>query len=277
MGPANADRRSRQSLTAAYAQVARPRGLGQSEHVRIAVLTDVHGNGHALEAVLPDLARQAVDTVVFGGDAALFGSRPRECWERISAEGWPCVQGNTDRYIVDLSSKLATLGTEEAGFARFLQDNAAWTRDALGETAVREMDAMESEVRLDSPGGAVQVVHGVAGNDELGLLRDDSDNQISGKIGDMNSTVLVCAHTHTAFVRHVGEALIVNCGSVGRTHDGIPGIASYAVLDDGSGRWSAAIRRVPYDHLAAHAETLTLGVPIDDDFARTLLNGLQPR
>ena len=82
--------------------------------MRIAVVTDIHGNRHALFAVLADLRRVGVDEVVFGGDAALFGSRPRECWERVQDLSWRCVQGNTDRYIVNLPSKLAALDDPRA-------------------------------------------------------------------------------------------------------------------------------------------------------------------
>ena len=244
--------------------------------MQIAILTDIHGNQHALEAVLKDLAHQPVDFVVFGGDVALFGSRPSECWELVRSKGWPCVQGNTDRYILDLPTKLEELGAAESAFGKFLAENVAWARSQIGPEEARYLGAMETEVCIDSSAGRVHVVHGVPGNDEVGIKPSDDDGKIEATLSHIEATVLVCAHTHTAFVRHVGRALVVNCGSIGRTHDGIPGIATYALLDDGGNRWSASIRRIPYNHLEAHAEIYTRGVPLTNAFANTLLTGLQP-
>ncbi len=244
--------------------------------MRTAVVTDVHGNLHAFEAVLRDIDRVAPDTVVFGGDVALFGAHPRECWERVRDLGWPTVQGNTDRYINDLEGKLGSLGPDEASFASHLERNVGWTRDALGEALTHALGEMGTSVRLDSAAGTILVVHAVPGNDEVGLFRDDDDGAIAQKLGEPDTAVIACGHTHTAFVRHVGDALVVNCGSVGRSHDGQPGLATYAVLDDSAGRWSATVRRVPYDHQAAHRDLSRLGVPLSDAMAATLITAVSP-
>ena len=244
--------------------------------MRAAVVTDIHGNLYAFEAVLRDIDRVAPDTVVFGGDAALFGAHPRECWERVRDLGWPAVQGNTDRYINDLEGKLESLGPDEASFARYLERIVGWTRDALGAALTGALGEMGTSVRLDSGAGAILVVHGVPGNDEVGLFRNDDDGAIARKLGESDAAVIACGHTHMAFVRHVSDALVVNCGSVGRSHDGQPGLATYAVLDDSTGLWSATIRRVPYDHQAAYREVARLGVPVSDAMANTLTTALAP-
>ena len=239
--------------------------------MRVAVLTDVHGNQQAFEAVLSDLEGRVADAVILGGDIALFGANPRECWEGVRALGWRTVQGNTDRYIADLAGKLAALGPDQAEFAEYLRQNVAWARAQLGDMLADALGELAASVRVDSTAGSLLVVHGVPGNDEGGLARDDSDDALAAKLGQNEAAVVVCGHTHTAFVRHVGEALVVNCGSVGRSHDRQPGQATYAVLDDSSGRWSAAIRRVPYNHQAAHRAVRERGVPLTEDFAATLL------
>lgn len=244
--------------------------------MRVAVLTDVHGNRQAFEAALADLDRQTADAVIFGGDVSLFGAHPRECWERVRELGWRSVQGNTDRYIADLEDKLATLGPDQSGFAEFLRRNVAWARSELGDDLADALGEMTTSVRVDSAAGSLLVVHGVLGNDEVGLAPDDPDDAMATRLGDNEAAAVVCGHTHTAFVRHVGDALVVNCGSVGRSHDRQPGQATYAVLDDSSGRWSAAIRRVPYDHRAAHRAVRERGVPLPEVFAATLLTAVAP-
>jgi len=67
--------------------------------MRIAIVSDVHGNLIALEAVLEDLERQRPDLVVHGGDLAFNGPRPAECVERIRQLGWPGVRGNMDEAL----------------------------------------------------------------------------------------------------------------------------------------------------------------------------------
>ena len=230
----------------------------------MAVVTDIHGNRPALFAVLADLRRVGADEVVFGGDAALFGSRPRECWERVLDLGWRCVQGNTDRYIADLPSKLATLGNSDGAHARFLRDNVAWAAERLGPALVRKMGAMARQVRIQSGAGTLLVVHGSPGDDETGWSRDDDEETVTHVIGPTEAAAVVSGHTHTAMVRHVGSTLAMNCGAVGRSHDGQPGLATYALLDDAGGRWSADLRRVDYDHRGAYAEVKAFGVPIPE-------------
>ena len=244
--------------------------------MRLAIVTDIHGNRHALLAVLEDLQRQGVDDVVFGGDAALFGSRPRECWERVLDLGWHVVQGNTDRYIANLPEKLSTLDDPDSIHAQFLRANVDWVSDRLGPILIQAMGAMTTEVRFDSSAGTLLIVHGVPGDDETGWARNDNEQVIASKLGKTDAAVMVSGHTHTAAIRYVDNILAVNCGSVGRSHDGQPGLATYAVLDDTTGRWSANLRCVAYDEIAAHTDIITAGVPIPETFARTLLTGIGP-
>ncbi|MBM4436736.1 MAG: metallophosphoesterase family protein [Actinobacteria bacterium] len=242
----------------------------------MAVLSDIHGNLPAFEAVLRDLPRVAPDSVVFAGDVALFGSQPRACWEHVRAAGWRTVQGNTDRYIADLEGKLASLAPEQAGLRAFLQTNVAWAREDLGADGVTALAAMGRSVEVASAAGRTLIVHGVPGDDETGLARHESDHELARKLGAPEAAVVVCGHTHTAFVRHVGATLVVNGGAVGRPHDGLPGQATYAVLDDSSGRWSATIRRTAFDPRVELDALRVRGAPVPAGFAETLLTGRAP-
>ena len=226
-------------------------------------------------AVLADLRRVGVDQVVFGGDAALFGSRPRECWERVLDLGWRCVQGNTDRYLANLPA-MEALYDPAVPKARFLRANLHWTTERLGPALVRHLGEMARQVRIESSAGSLLVVHGSPGDDETGWSRDDDEQLVARVIGPTEAAAVVSGHTHTAMIRHAGSVLAVNCGAVGRSHDGQPGLATYAVLDDAAGRWSAELRRVDYDSRSAYAEVKAFGVPLSEAFASTLLTGIAP-
>ena len=244
--------------------------------MRLAVVTDIHGNLGAFLAVLADLRTQAPDLVVFGGDAALFGAHGLECWQRLLDLGWPSVQGNTDRYLVNPHPVLRGLRETSPAAADHLERNVAWTRAQLGDRLVERMASMRTVVRVPSAAGPLVVVHAAPGNDEAGIHPDASDEQLSPRIAAVDATVLICGHTHRAFVRHVGHLLVVNCGSVGRTYDGQPGQGTYAVLDDASSRWSATLRRIPYDARAAHRDTRARGVPLSEPFLASLLTARDP-
>ena len=243
--------------------------------MKVAVITDIHGNRHALLAVLSDLRLLGTDEVVFGGDIALFGAQPRECWERIVDLRWLTVQGNTDRYITDRPTKIFSGNNQPSG-SEFLKANVEWTTEQLGASHVARMRTMRRQVRIESDAGLLLIVHGTPANDELGWDRSDSETTILEKIGDTDAAVVVSGHTHTAAIRHTEDLLAVNCGAVGRSHDQQPGLATYAVLDDNCGFWSAELRRVAYDYQSAHAEVLTRNVPVPPIFADTLLTGRPP-
>ena len=244
--------------------------------MRVVVVTDIHGNLGAFLAVLADLRTQAPDLVVFGGDAALFGAQGLECWQRVLELGWPLVQGNTDRYLVNPHAILRALRETSPPAAEHLERNLRWTRAQLGDRLVERMASMRTVIRVPSAAGPLVVVHAAPGNDEAGISPDATDEQLRPRIAPVDAQVLVCGHTHRAFVRHVGHMLVVNCGSVGRTYDGQPGQGTYAVLDDASGRWSAAIRRIPYDERAAHRDTRARGVPLSGPFLESLLTARDP-
>ena len=244
--------------------------------MRIAVITDVHGNLGALRAVLADLNRSEPDEVIFGGDVALFGSHGRECWQHVLDMNWRTVQGNTDRYLADPESKLQALRSTSPLAAEQLERNLAWGRAQIGDALIARMASMPTIVRIGSPAGKLVVVHGAPGNDEVGLNPDTTDSHLSQTIGTVDSAALVCGHTHRAFVRHVARMLIVNCGSVGRSYDGHPGQATYALLDDDAGRWAATIRQISYDHQKAHRQLKASGAPISPSIGNALLTALAP-
>ena len=244
--------------------------------MRVAVVTDIHGNLGAFFAVLADLRSQGPDQVIFGGDAALFGAHALECWQRVLELGWPLVQGNTDRYLANPVPALRAMRQTSPAAADHLERNLAWARARLGERLIDQMASMRTVVSVPSPAGSLVVVHATPGNDEAGVYPDASDELLDARLGAVDAQVLVCGHTHRAFVRHVGHLLVVNCGSVGRTYDGQPGQGTYAMLDDASGRWSAELRRVAYDERAAHREARARGVPLSEPFLESLLTARDP-
>jgi putative phosphoesterase len=178
--------------------------------VRVAVLSDVHGNLPALEAVLAEVSRERVDRVVSGGDLL---SRPfaAQCLERLLAlgDGVVFVRGNADR--------------EAAGFEEVV---AGWPLT----------------VELDVNGlGRVLFCHGSPRSDEEILTRVSADERVSAALAGVDATVVVGGHTHVQFDREVAGRRLVNAGSVGMPYEGRHG-AFWALLGP-----NVELRRTEYD------------------------------
>lgn len=208
---------------------------------RIAVLSDVHGNVPALEAVLDDIARRRADEVLVGGDLVGRGPEGRAVVERVRALGLACVRGNHEDLLLDTRATAPEARDDIARCTRWmaadLDDAAAALLAALPEALVA---ASAPEVRL---------VHGSPRSNRQGIGPWTSPDLVRELYDDVPERVLVCAHTHRPLVLEVAGGLVVNTGSVGLPFDGDPR-ASYALLERRRGGWRAEIRRVAYDRSA---------------------------
>jgi predicted phosphodiesterase len=209
---------------------------------RIAVLADIHGNLPALEAVLADLAQQAVDEVLVGGDLVGRGPEGRAVVHRIAGLGWRGVRGNHEDYLLAFSEQRVApewLTAPEWAASRFM---AAELDDfALGYAAGLPL-SITSELAPH-----LRLVHGTPRSNNEGLGPWSSDGELAASLDAVAEPLLVCAHTHRSFERAVSTGRVVNVGSVGLPFNRDPRAqyGVFTVLPDG--RTEVELRRVPYD------------------------------
>lgn len=213
--------------------------------MRIAIVSDIHGNLTALEAVLADLRETAPDLVLQGGDLADNGSAPAETLDRIRALGWRGVFGNTDEMLFAPETLKAFADAQPSAlrpvFAA-VQAMADFTRNDLGKerlTWLSRLAAVEME-------GPVALVHASPRDTWRAPGPEAADQEIEGAFATLTRPVVVYGHIHRPFVRRIGARLIANAGSVSLAYDGDPR-ASYLVIDEADGEASAIVRRVAYD------------------------------
>jgi predicted phosphodiesterase len=254
--------------------------------MKLAALSDIHGNYHAFRAVLDDLAAQGgADRYWFLGDLTLALSRPKECLEAIrelqAANPYrvEVIGGNNDRYLVTGARRPQTARNEmEWGMAeRFLQfhhDNALFTLTRTSwEDAQFLMKTIGRELTLDIPGyGTVLGCHGSPGSDETNIQAETTDSELLDMLTDSEGRMLICGHTHKPMDRKVGRWHIVNIGSIGLPFDG-DNRASYAILTFENGAVSVDIRRVSYDIEAASVDLKALNHPNADYWIGLLRKG----
>jgi len=207
---------------------------------RVAVISDVHGNLPALEAVLVEIEGLDVDLVVFAGDVG-FGPMPAECLERLRAlEDIQLVRGNADR-------------------------------------AEGLLDEGKPSVTLEVDGlGRVLVCHATPRSDEETVTYLTPEEEVAATLAGVEAEVVVCGHTHTQYDRHVGRIRMVCAGSVGMPYEREPG-AYWLVLGPGVehrrteyDRQAAAerIRQSGWERAEEFAAENVLNVPDPDETQR---------
>lgn len=234
--------------------------------MRIAIVSDVHGNLSALEAVVADLRTVSPDLVVQGGDLVGSGSRPAEVIDLIRDRNWPGVFGNTDEMLWAPERLTETLKSPQLRGLRdtLLNKIVPATRAAIGEYRLAWLRELPMTWSQDS----LSVMHASPGNVWRSPLPDAPDEELERTYGRLGGTAVVYGHIHRSFVRQLRAMTVANSGSVSLSYDGDPR-ASYAVVDDGK----IAIRRVSYDIEEEVGRLMQIRYPQADWIAQMLRTG----
>jgi predicted phosphodiesterase len=208
--------------------------------MRIAIVSDIHGNRTAFEAVIADLRQTSPDLILHGGDLADAGASPVEIVDRIRDLGWPGVVGNTDEMLFNpesLQQFASQLPKLQPMFA-VIEEMAAATRQALGEERLAWMRTLP-RIQMHSP---LALVHASPESLWRAPAPEAGDAELESVYAPLSQPVAVYGHIHRAYIRSVSGMIVANSGSVGLSYDG-DRRAAYLLLDDSS----PAIRRVEYD------------------------------
>jgi len=209
--------------------------------MRIAIISDVHGNLTALDAVLADLRRQKPDLIFHGGDIPYGGCNPCEVIDRIVHEGWPGVLGNTDEMLWDAGARadLESSAPQLKPLFRVLFDECGpATLAMIGDSRLSWLRQLPRELRH----GNLALLHASPGNLWRAPMDTADDAQLQKTYKDLHASIVVYCHIHRPFIRTAGAMTICNTGSVGSPYDGDPR-SSYLLITEGK----PEIRRVKYD------------------------------
>jgi protein phosphatase len=175
--------------------------------MRLAVLSDIHGNLTALEAVLADLKSVAPDVVVHGGDLVANGARPAEIVDTIRDIGWPGICGNTDEMLwrPELLVELELKAPTKHGLRRVLFDDIAPAAcELLGTLRVDWLRSLPKAWCTDE----YAVFHASADNLWRAPLADAPDREFVAAYGAVKSNNVIYGHTHRPFVRRIGKRTV---------------------------------------------------------------------
>ena len=229
--------------------------------MRWAVVSDIHGNLPALEAVLAETAREGITRIVNLGDIVSGPLWPAETADRLRALAWPTIRGNHERQLLTLPRPRMSPADAFAA-ARMRDEHRAW------------LHALPATLDL---GDGVWCCHGTPASDLEYFLQtvtpdfghDGSPGvraavaaEVRARLGAIREPLVLCGHTHMPRIAQCGDSLIVNPGSVGLPafDDGRPFThlmetgaphARWAVIERGPAGWQAQLRATSYDWNAA--------------------------
>jgi putative phosphoesterase len=221
--------------------------------LRIAVVSDIHGNLLALDAVMTDVDAQGPDEIWCGGDLAWGGPWAAECIARVRDAGWPTVRGNTDVWIT--------------GDPQTVEGDAE-RKEIQGVAEAHAVSAEDAAWLVNLPlghsgPGSILLVHGTPQSPFEAPQPDAPAAEFAPYLGE--AAIIVYGHVHQAFVRRLSDGTIVcNPGSVAFPEDG--DTASYLLIDLEGPEWVLRIRRVPFDRRGSIAQARAIGGPVEQVF-----------
>ena len=232
--------------------------------MRLAIISDVHGNLVALERVLADLRRHAPDAIVNLGDCVTGPLWPRETWLRLKDATLLHVRGNHDRWLGEADKRQE-------------KPIVAFTAGTLSDAERGELTGLPASLSIE-PG--ILAVHGIPASDSEYLLETAEQGRLSRaptslvheRLGDTAAALVLCGHSHLQGMAWAGDGrLVVNPGSVGEpryagnpdpfAHEAGSPHARYALATSEQGAWSVAFFALAYDWAPVIARATDAGYP----------------
>ncbi len=235
--------------------------------MRIALISDIHGNFVSLEAVLRDIGGKRVDSIICLGDVIATGPRPVECLERVRDLKCPVIMGNTDERFLTGGKARGKAGGKEV---HMLEDMDRWTASQLSGEHLSFIRTFEATCDIEiSPGVGMLCYHGSPRSNTEMVSSSADDSKLRTIFADHGGRRLYAGgHTHAQLFRKFGTSTIFNPGSVGLPFENLPdGTAvnvprgEYAVLESEGPHLSIEFCHVPVDVRRVVEDALSSGLP----------------
>lgn len=221
----------------------------------IGLISDVHANVIALQAVLDALEKRGAEVVVCLGDLVGYGPAPNETLELLQQRQVLCTLGAADERV---AYSFAGPTAPRKGVADEILE---WTKSVLEPDGLAFLQGLALQQRLQTPYGWLRFFHGSSDSTAVRLNLNQDPITLARLLERHRCNILVAGSTHVPFFRRVGSSgLVVNPGSVGLSLNGEPG-ADYALLTITEAGTELEMDKVEYDFAAAAFEVLAWGLP----------------
>ncbi len=224
--------------------------------MRLAVISDVHGNLSALTAVLQDFETTTPDQTVLLGDVANFGPQPHETLTKLKELDFPTVMGNTDASLLQPPTLESIENpTDDTPFFLAVEN---WCAEQLTEEDQHYIRTFQPTIKLEIDGVSALLFHGSPRSYNDIIKAATPEETLDEFFAGEKAQVMAGGHTHTQLLRRYKDGLLINPGSVGlpflyaqvakeKVEVVNPHWAEYALVETVHGQPSVTFRRVPYD------------------------------
>lgn len=234
--------------------------------MRIALISDIHGNLVSLETVLEDINKQHVDQIICLGDVATTGPQPHAVITRLRVLGCPCISGNHESNLLDPE---VIRNRSQSLWATTLD----WCDQQLTAEDVAYLRSFQDwlNVPLDSTHHLL-CFHGSPKSNRDIIMPTTPDDELRGMLEGHHATLMAGGHTHVPMLRRNKDATIINVGSVGlpfdrylpnATEKRIIPFAEYAIVTWAHGALGVDLRRIPIDFEAIKQANARSSNPYD--------------
>jgi predicted phosphodiesterase len=236
--------------------------------MRIAFVSDIHGNFTALDAVLADIKRQNIDQLICLGDTVSLGPQPAEVLEVLRDWKAVTIMGNHDQAIMEPEKSAQFEITEH------LIPDLIWGREHLSEKDMQFLASFKPTHLVQFPNGIeLLAYHGSPKSTTDLILATTSQETLDGYLEGQTASVFIGGHSHIQMHRRYGKRLLLNSGSVGNafkfafTPGNPPSLlpwAEYSIVEQDGNFLRSDMRRVYFDIDALLARVKTSGLPGTD-------------
>ena len=234
--------------------------------VRLALISDQHGNDVAFRAAIEDVERLGVEEIVCLGDVVQGGTEPAQTLDRLATLGCETVLGNADAFLLEVDPESPEPVTERQLEVR------EWTLSQLNASHLEQIRSFAPLVRRTLDGASLVLFHGSPHSYDDVLLPQLGAEALEPFLGH-EATLLAGGHTHLQWTRRIEDALYVNPGSVGISYDRHTDppvsrtLAEWALVTVAHGTVAVEFRQVPYSVEDAQAAAQRSGRPYADEWA----------
>lgn len=219
--------------------------------MRIAFISDIHGNFTALQAVLADIKLQNVDQIVCLGDVVTLGPQPKEVLNKLNELNCVVIKGNHDAALIDPEE------SEKFEITEHLIPDLYWCRNHLTRDDLNIIDAYKSTYEIELPNGVVILCFHGSPLSPTDIIQATTPPELLDKyLEGQRATVFIGGHSHIQMYRRHGDKLILNSGSVGNSFafayspGNVPSLlpwAEYTIISQNENYLDVDLRRVHFD------------------------------
>lgn len=236
--------------------------------MKLAFISDIHGNAIALDAVLQDIKQKNVDKVFVLGDICYRGPEPQRALDLVRALDCNVIKGNADEWVV----RGVQQGEVPDHVLELMNKERDWIVSQLSDESIDYLRELPTQLNLEVEGIRIHAFHATPDSLFEVVSPSVSDETILEKLVTTEADLFIYAHIHKPYIRFINGKCIINIGSVGLPFDGL-NKAAYSIVEITEGTIQTSNVRVSYDVQKVAEQYKNVGYPNAEMMRNVVLNG----